>query len=431
MKGQDTMKSREEIYRSALMLMEGQLFSEAAGAFDSISDYRDAAEKRDTCKEKAEALRKDTIYAEADKAAQNPNVRSQEKAIRIFRTIPGWRDADERVSEASRRIEEIIVKERLDRQEAIRAAAHEQQIVQKRKKRVRRLITAAAVSVAVCLLGVFVFRNVVSPALKYTKAVKLLEAEQPDEAYRLLYELDFLDSNNLVHRIAQDRLSDAEVGSTVSFGCYPQAGRSSEEKDAIEWIVLDEDNGKLLLISKYALDCLPYQDATHSQLYASWKTSPIREWLNGAFLNEAFDKGEAQFLVGTTASEDANATGFSFGDTGTSDRVFLLNIAEAEKYFPDKESRKCLPTRYAIYRGAYQSSIGRTCYWWLRSTIAYTDQSLDGMPLETLTRATLVGTSGTVVDIGHYMYNEQYTVRPAIWVDTNPVEMMQQAEVGQ
>ena len=427
-RNQNTTEAREELYRSALLLMDGQLYSEAADAFGRISDYKDAAEKKEECKEKAEAARKDAIYAEADKAAANPNVRSQEKAIRIFQTIPGWRDADERAREASRRIEEIIVRERADRQDAIRAAAHEQQVVQKRKKRVKRLIAAAAVSVAACLLGVFLFRNVVSPALKYSKAVKLIEAEQPDEAYRLLHELDFLDSNNLVRRIAQDRLSDAEIGSTVSFGCYPQAGNASDEKDVIEWIVLDKDDSRMLLISKYALDCLPYQGADRSQFYASWETSPIREWLNETFLNEAFDKGEARFLVSSTANEDAKASRF-FGGADVSDKVSLLSIAEAEQYFPDNESRRCLPTRYAIQHGAYQSSVGRTCFWWLRSTIEYTDLSLDGMPLETFTRAALVGSSGGIVEIGHYMSNRQYAVRPVIWVDTDPDAAVQLAEI--
>ena len=423
MKDQVTVDVCERIYQNALLLMDGGLYREAADEFARIPDYRDAAKREQDCKEKAEADRKDRIYEEADKAAGNSNVRSQEKAIRLFQTIPGWRDADERIRNASRRIEEIVAQERSDRQDAIRAAAHEQQIVQKRKKRVRRLIAAAAVSVAVCLLGVFLIHNVVSPALKYAKAVKLIEAEEPDEAYRLLHDLDFLDSSNLVHQIAQDRLADAEIGSTVQFGFYPQAGRASEEKDAIEWVVLDRDNGKLLLISKYALDCLPFKDASQSQISGSWGSSPIRKWLNETFLNEAFDKGEARFLIET------NDTDSDAGGCSVADKVFLLSVAEAEKYFPDNESRRCLPTRYAIYRGAYQSSVGRTCFWWLRNTTAYTDLSLDGIPQETYTRAALVGSTGRIVDIGHYMFNQQYTVRPAIWIDTDSAGALQ-AEVN-
>ena len=84
------------------------------------------------------------------------------------------------------------------------------------------------------------------------------------------------------------------------------------------------------------------------------------------------------------------------------------------------DQRQCLPTRYAIGRGAYQSSVGNTCFWWLRTTVDHTEQTLTGDPTENITRAALVGSSGGIVEIGHYMSNRQYAVRPVIWVDTEP-----------
>ena len=86
---------RERIYQNALLLMEGHLYEEAAQELGRIPDYRDAAKLRTECEQKKEAARLDDIYEEADKAAANRNVRSQEKAIRLFGTIPGWRDADQ------------------------------------------------------------------------------------------------------------------------------------------------------------------------------------------------------------------------------------------------------------------------------------------------------------------------------------------------
>ena len=106
----------------------------------------------------------------------------------------------------------------------------------------------------------------------------------------------------------------------------------------------------------------------------------------------------------------------------------LLSVSEAESYFATNAERQCLPTRYAIGRGAYQSSVGRTCYWWLRNTVEHMDQTLEGEPTENITRATLVGTSGRIVEIGHYMSNRQYAVRPVIWVDTEPDGVLQSVE---
>lgn len=428
-RGPSTMEDRERIYQNALLLMEGELYSEAADELARIPAYRDADKKRIECEEKKEAARLDQIYREADKAAANMNVRSQEKAIRIFKTIPGWRDADQRVQEASRRIQEIIARERTDRQEAIRRAEYERNVTQKRKKRLKRWLLTAAISVVVCLTGVFLYRNVVAPALNYRKAIRLIEAQAPEEAYGLLHGLDFLDSSDLVYEIARDRLSRAEIGSTVPLGFYPQSAKGSKEKEIVDWIVLDKDGSRLLLISKYALDCLPYESAGEMQTFTSWQTCLLRRWLNETFLNEAFDRGEARLLVKTELDEDPQGSGPRFAGEALGDRVFLLSVSEADRYFPTGAQRQCLPTRYAIGHGAYQSSVGRTCFWWLRTTVEQMDQTLEGEPVEAIVRAALVGSSGEIVENGHYMSNRQYAVRPVIWVDTDPDAAFQPAKI--
>ena len=79
-----------------------------------------------------------------------------------------------------------------------------------------------------------------------------------EDAYRTLHQMSYRDSSDLIFDISKERLQNAEVGSTVLFGVYPQGHITSEEKDPIEWLVLDRDGSRLLLISKYALDALPY-----------------------------------------------------------------------------------------------------------------------------------------------------------------------------
>ena len=423
-----TDTDRERIYQNALLLMEGRLYSEAADEFARVPGYRDADDRRRFCEEKKATAQLDWIYEEADKAAGNRNVRSQEKAIRLFETIIGYRDADERVKEARRAIEEIRQKERADREEGIRRAAYEETVVKRRKRRLKRWLLATAASAAGCLIGVFLYRNLVAPALTYHKAAGMIEDQQPEEAYRLLHGLDFLDSGDLVYEIARDRLSRAEIGSTVQLGFYPQSAKASKEKEIIDWIVLDRDGSRLLLISRYALDCLPYVSLGESEVTASWGTCLLRQWLNETFLNEAFDRGEARFLVGMELDEDPREGGNRLGLDLGGDRVSLLSVSEAESYFATNAERQCLPTRYAIGRGAYQSSVGRTCYWWLRNTVEHMDQTLEGVPTENIIRATLVGTSGRIVEIGHYMSNRQYAVRPVIRVDTEPDGVLQSVE---
>ena len=144
----------------------------------------------------------------------------------------------------------------------------------------------------------------------------------------------------------------------------------------------------------------------------------MRSWLNNEFLEKAFDSGEAALIAKTIMQEEEGENRYRLGRDASGDKVFLLSTSEADKYFATDEARKCLPTKYAIGRGVYQSSIGRTCFWWLRSTMWYTDYTLEGRPSTSMVRAALVGTNGGVVEVGHYVFNRQYAVRPAIWVNT-------------
>ena len=419
--GKTTSNSFEEIYQSAQLLVEGGLYSEAAATFDRIPDYKDAAQRKAECLAMAESADKDEIYAAADKAAGNPNVKSQEKAIRLFERIRGWRDADERIEEANRRIEEITVKERADREEAQRLAEIDRQKRLKRKKRIIRTSVIAAAVVVVCLVGAFLFRKYAVPALKYKKSVTLIESGETDEAYRILHGLNYRDSSDLVFDIAKDRFQNAEIGSTVLFGSYPSGKNVRGTKDSIEWVVLDKDGSKLLLISKYAIECMPYDVYNPDQSEPTWMSCYLRKWLNDSFIDYAFDAGETRFLLRTQINDDSDPTGHS----NTVDKVFLLSASEAQTYFADDEARKCFPTQHAIDYGAYRSSIEHTCLWWLRSasdpTALPTEyDEAEQPPVDATSRVICIGTSGQIVEIGHAFYNREYTVRPAIWIDTDP-----------
>ncbi|MBQ6332392.1 MAG: hypothetical protein IJI34_06420 [Clostridia bacterium] len=417
MSQQETIaEANERIYQNALILIEGRLYAEAAAEFARIPDYKDAAERKLECEQKAETKHLDDLYAEADKAAANFNVRSQEKAIQLFERIPGYRDADERIEQAKRRIEEITQKERTDREEAIRAAKEAEQKRKARKKRIIRFAIIAACITAVCVAGVFLFKKYAVPALQYRRAVEQIEAGETDEAYRALHCMNYRDSSDLIFDIAKDRLKDADVGSTVLFGSYPQGRITSEKKDPIEWIVLDKDGSRLLLISKYALDALPFMRYDYdTSTTVSWQTSLLRDWLNSEFLNTAFDEGEIRMLRRTSRND--GEAGSSSG-MKISDRVFLLSLNEAKKYFPTNEERKCIATKYALGYGAYRSSVSEACLWWLRTPVDEAEivESMD-QPSYAVPRAACVGTSGEIIDVGHEILLRGYAVRPVIWVD--------------
>ena len=188
---------------------------------------------------------------------------------------------------------------------------------------------------------------------------------------------------------------------TIAFGRYPQA--SKNENALIEWLVLKNDGSKALLISKYALDCQQYNTSDRN---VTWETCTLRKWLNGSFINSAFSVDEQKQILSTTVTPDYST------DPGnnTKDRVFLLSIAEAEKYFGSDSTRQCQGTVYCYAQGAYKARNGN-CWWWLRSLSSPHSFNFDNR------YAFYVFSHGKVSREGSSADYDRIAVRPALWID--------------
>lgn len=156
-------------------------------------------------------------------------------------------------------------------------------------------------------------------------------------------------------------LENASIGSYITFGHYEQDNYTSNGKEEIEWLVLDIQDGKALVISKYVLDGQPYNERKED---VTWETCTLRTWLNSEFYNIAFSSKEKTSISEATISIDS--------ETSTQDKVFLLSEAEANEYFVSDSARRCEPTDYAVANGVRIRTIGDNeylgnCSWWLRA----------------------------------------------------------------
>ncbi len=199
-------------------------------------------------------------------------------------------------------------------------------------------------------------------------------------------------------------------GSIVTFGRYIQSSAADAKPEPIEWIVLDADYKKSLLLSKYALDVKKILDAPEgtniSAMRADWDKSTLRKWLNNEFLRTAFSDKEQSAVMVTTVDN----TSYQFmgepdwickGCDDTQDKVFLLSRHEVfSQYFSNDDARSFETTEYV----KTSKGIGwPTC--WLRSP--------NGVPF----RAAALGGDGSEWNA---TVNDQNTcVRPAIWIDIN------------
>lgn len=164
--------------------------------------------------------------------------------------------------------------------------------------------------------------------------------------------------------------------------------------EPIRWHILTTNyGGAKLLLSENILIAKRYDDDKNN-----YKTSEIRAWLNGDFINSAFTSAQQSMIktsaVGNSArstNPDANDTQWNNGanqyasDTSTTDKVFLLSEQEVTKTdygfsaynkygvsvyssMRDISTRTRVTTDFAKATGANQSQkTGMGGWWWLRS----------------------------------------------------------------
>ena len=201
--------------------------------------------------------------------------------------------------------------------------------------------------------------------------------------------------------VQAEPLENVSVGETLTFGHYEQG----DGQVPIEWIVLDCQEDRILLLSKYALDCQPYHTVEDWDI--TWETCTLRSWLNTDFFANAFNADESsRILTVTNVNSNPNEDSDRWVDGGndTEDRIFLLSSDEVNAYLPSDESRITEATEYAVTQGGRVSrSTGKT-YWWLRTPGGSQDQ------------IQFVSYTGEVASHGDSMEAVLYTVRPALWL---------------
>ena len=194
----------------------------------------------------------------------------------------------------------------------------------------------------------------------------------------------------------------------VLFGSYRQ-DKNNDTKKPIEWLVLDRQSGKALLLSKYALDARAYNDAWAD---TTWAECTLQSWLNGQFLHDAFTAEDQRLILRQDVHTEENQLyRTNPGGVLRNTSVFLLSIQEAEKCFSSDNARRCAPTSYAAKHGCdtsndYSTAEGASsCWWWLRS------------PGFNSGNAACVFSLGSVSESGFNVDNGSVGIRPALWIN--------------
>lgn len=200
---------------------------------------------------------------------------------------------------------------------------------------------------------------------------------------------------------AAEKNREIAIGSIVTFGSYEQDNDPEDGCEPLEWIVLDQKEDRILLLSRYVIDGKRYHSARTD---ITWESCDLRDWLNHEFFQTAFSEKQQEQIVETGVKNSDNKQYDAYGGNDTYDHVFLLSLEEVGKYTGSDWEREAIATKYAKEQGVGIVEEDESADWWLRSPGDNTDC------------AAYVFSSGGVNIDGKLVDTDDAGVRPALWV---------------
>ena len=215
------------------------------------------------------------------------------------------------------------------------------------------------------------------------------------------------------------------LGGKVEFGRYEQDGNTQNGPEPIVWDVVATFEDGYLLVSRYILDGMPWDDGSGSGSTLELKTdityeqSSMRRWIQDTFAVGAFTEEERSLIIPVSVKGD-NVLAQKNNRYAT-DYVFILREDEVKDIWgyastdQSNSSLACAPTVYAASRGLAPDTSGRARYgynnnywtatWALRRR--YTDNS---------TSKAKIVTVSAVGKFSNSVVSEILGFRPAIYV---------------
>jgi len=195
-----------------------------------------------------------------------------------------------------------------------------------------------------------------------------------------------------------------KIGSIIPFGDY-------------NWRVLDIQNNKALILTENIIEKLEFIEVSKNVI---WETCSMRKYLNGKFLQK-FTSEQQKRIEETLIINNDNLWYGTKGGNDTKDKIFLLSLEEADKYFGDsgdyQNKRRKEPKNKKFITasdGKFFSNIhdgeriakirNKADSWWLRSPV-------------NRCKAANVGRDGYVI-VGDFTVDLSLPgVRPALWLN--------------
>jgi len=194
------------------------------------------------------------------------------------------------------------------------------------------------------------------------------------------------------------------ANAAIDRACFESMFFGSWKGKPIEWLILKDEDGRRLLLSRWLLEERRFSSFIRSR----WKYSEIRAWLNGEFFRKSFSPEEQKKVIRKKVFLKLKKKTVKkflglyervvdekvplFDEVG----VFLLSTKEVSEFFKSDEEKIC---RFID---------GAAKYWWLRSP-APSDNAI------------ILGAAGVVINGVVFSHGSDVIypggVRPALWLN--------------
>ncbi len=391
-------------YAYAQQLFDNKEFELAAKAFERLGNCSDSAEKVILVK-----------YSAAGHYAENGEF---EQACELYKELGDYSDCKMKLLETQYAHAEHLV-ENGEYYKAINIysllskklyADSEQKLEQTNYNYALQLADDGRFTEAITILSDSDYEKAAESLneIKYRYAVSLCSKGDYDDAANIFIQLgEYSDSVQKAEEAKKLSFSNAQYGDVLYFGKYEQNGDLSDGEEPIEWIVVNREEDRVLVISKYCLEMSHFGDD-------NWPESSVRRWLNGEFAESAFTAEEYAKIPTVNIRNRDNIDYEHDGGGNTEDKVFLLSADECDKYL-DNDMRITKRTAYLrdVYIEEYCKPFehpvpneNASIEWWLRSVGGWTSIQC-------------VRKDGRVDEYG-CSYNYAYlNIRPAMWIDVS------------
>ena len=358
---------KEQVLRAEELLTENEALKEQALRAEELLTENEAL--------KEQVLRAEELLTE--------NEALKEKVLRAEELLT----ENEALKEKASRVEELLTENEALKEKASRAEEllTENEALKEKASRAEELLTE-------------------NEALKERIAAR--EKELLDEIEMLKAKKTSQESRTRHKRKSGDPL-DLRVGDKLRYGAFPQGSKG--EIQPLMWRVLAVEKDKALIITEQLIDTMQYNSFSDD---ITWEKCSLRFWLNNTFITSAFGGSLPRRVMVTTNDNPDNPKHGTEGGAPTEDKVFLLSVEEAEKYFKDNADRMAGVTEYAQKQGAWVSNDyllpngEKAGLWWLRSP---------GYISHTASRVLI---NGDINSHGGSIVRENVAVRPAMWIST-------------